>query len=96
MQEAFLVLLGPSLVGDVNDNGVVNLLDFNTLKANFGADVYPLSDGDLDGDGAVSLADFSILKGNFGAAATVPEPGALPLAAFAMGGAGIVMRRRRV
>lgn len=51
--------------GDANFDGMVDLVDFNILKENFGSGIWP-EEGDADADGDVDLADFSILKGNFG------------------------------
>jgi hypothetical protein len=75
--------------GDVNFDGVVNLLDFNVLASNFGT----VSGGnwlagDFTFDGVVNLNDFNALAANFGLsasgeltagdwaalAAVVPEP----------------------
>lgn len=62
------------LAGDVNLDGVVDLLDFSWLKEGFGIEGDATrSNGDLDGNGSVSLLDFSILKGNFGARLKVSE-----------------------
>jgi predicted outer membrane repeat protein len=60
--------LQPVLPGDTNEDVVVDLLDFDALKTNFGmtADA-TLAYGDLDGDGDVDSADFNLLKSNFGA-----------------------------
>lgn len=81
-----------NLPGDANGDKVVDLLDFNILKENFGAQG-GLSEGDFNNDGIIDLVDFNILKENFGASAAVPEPAAwLLLAAFAVPAA---LRRRR-
>ena len=55
------------LPGDANGDGRVDILDFLTLRSNFGA---ASSDGalvgDFDGDGNVSILDFLVLRANFG------------------------------
>lgn len=69
----------PPLAGDVNGDGVVDLVDFNLLKANFGATGPNVvrGDGDLNGDSSVDLVDFNLLKSSFGATSSaVPEPAA--------------------
>jgi len=58
----------PSLLGDANDDGVVNLADFSILAADFGTSD---SKADFNGDGFVTLTDFSILAANFGKTANV-------------------------
>ena len=70
------------LAGDVNGDEVVDLEDFNLLKANFGTGANRW-EGDLTGDGAVDLHDFAQLKANFGD----PQPD--PQAALAAALAGI-------
>ncbi len=52
------------LDGDLNGDGIVNLSDFNILKAHWlesGAGI----PGDINGDGIVNLSDFNILKANW-------------------------------
>ena len=64
------------LPGDVDMNGVVNLLDFASLRTHFGDSVDARADGDLTGDLKVNIADFAQLRANFGRRqAAVPEPG---------------------
>lgn len=70
--------------GDINGDGLVDLTDFNILKANFGIQMATRSQGDLSGDGMVDLADFNDLKANFGNSAVVPEPNSLLLAALGL------------
>jgi hypothetical protein len=54
------------LRGDFDDNGIVDLDDFNILAAHFGGGVTPWTLGDATGDGIVNLNDFNILAANFG------------------------------
>ena len=65
------------LDGDVNGDGVVDLLDLDLLGANFGLDPATREQGDLNGDNLVDLLDLDILGANFGATAdtaAIPEP----------------------
>lgn len=53
----------PPLPGDINNDGVVNILDFQILSNAFGtAD----PQADLNADGTVNILDFQILSNNFG------------------------------
>ena len=97
-----------SFRGDFDDDGVVNLQDFNILAAHFGATVAPWQMGDATGDGLVNLNDFNRLASNFGLTASgtngptpedwaalgaaVPEPGMASAVAIA----ALMLRRRRV
>jgi hypothetical protein len=53
------------ITGDVNDDGSVDLADFNILSGNFGKDG-ARSGGDLNGDGKVNVMDFGVLATHFG------------------------------
>jgi hypothetical protein len=55
--------------GDIDGDGLVDLIDFGVLKAHFGESSASRSEGDLTGDGRVNLADFGVLKANFSEAA---------------------------
>ena len=55
------------LNGDANNDGRVNLEDFNILAANFGGTNKTFSQGDFNYDGRVNLNDFNILASRFGA-----------------------------
>jgi hypothetical protein len=58
---------GSTCPGDVNEDGVVDLLDLTLLLSSFGMPSGAThANGDLDGDGDVDLQDLSILLGNFG------------------------------
>lgn len=93
---AYLALLDDRLPGDATGDETVDLLDFNVLKADFGAYVGPNHGADFDADGHVTLLDFNILKANFGASAAVPEPAAGVLIAFAATVVGAIRLRRRL
>ncbi len=53
------------LVGDIDGNGVVDLIDLSMLLTQFGQSGSGLS-GDLDGNNVVDLIDLSLLLANFG------------------------------
>ncbi len=58
---------GSSCPGDVNNDGVVDLMDLSQLLASFGMGSGAThANGDLDGDGDVDLADLTLLLSNFG------------------------------
>ena len=59
-----------TIPGDVNLDGVVNAVDFNTLAANFNSATNAFDKGDLNYDGHVNAADFGALAANYGS--TVP------------------------
>lgn len=86
--------------GDANDDDLVNLADFNILKANFGTGSL-VTQGDFNASLSVDLEDFNILKENFGAGQSVSvlEPGSVTLATIAVGSLlgvfGAPLRRRR-
>lgn len=86
----------PSLPGDTNGDGVVNLTDLNNVKNNFGSPSPPAV-GDTDGDGDIDLTDLNAVKNNFGATApasavSVPEPASAIVALIGL--AGLAARRR--
>jgi hypothetical protein len=60
---AYLAYLEPSVDGDLNGDGCVDLQDLGILLAAWNAD----DGGDLDGDGDTDLADLGILLANWGA-----------------------------
>jgi hypothetical protein len=71
----------PTLLGDVNDDGTVNFVDYQILERQFGT-TNPQSD--LNGDGIVSGADFTLLYNNLGktlAGTTPVNSGAISLQA---------------
>lgn len=58
---------GSTCPGDVNGDGVVDLLDLSQLLSSFGMGSGAThANGDLDGDGDVDIGDLTILLSNFG------------------------------
>lgn len=53
------------ILGDIDQNGVVDFLDFLILADHFGHHDVTSREGDLDGDGEVSLADLALLQQDF-------------------------------
>ena len=51
--------------GDTNNDGKVDILDFNVLMVNWGTQVTGASHGDLNNDGTVDILDFNVLMINW-------------------------------
>jgi len=54
---------GTNLAGDINGDGIVNILDYTLLSNAFGTNN---SSADLNKDGIVNILDYTILSNNFG------------------------------
>ena len=66
-----------SLVGDFNDDGIVDAADYTVWRDNNGLDESVLPPGTGDGSGIVDAGDYNAWAANFGQAASasaVPEP----------------------
>ena len=89
------LVAAPSLPGDANGDGTVDLLDLDILGANFGATDATVAQGDFNGDTVVDLLDLDILGANFGQSSSeaVPEPTSLLTAGVAVMLLGPVRRR---
>ena len=74
--------LTPVIVGDFNEDGMIDVADFQILADNFGEGT-TFAQGDFNGDRTVDLTDFVGFRQVFteaqGQAAAVPEPTALTL-----------------
>ena len=94
-----VLMVDVSLIGDADENGVVNAADYIALKTNMGqATGATLAKGDFDGDGDVDWDDLQLLQAHYGetspgAAGTIPEPATLGL--LAIGALAVIRRRRR-
>jgi beta-glucanase (GH16 family) len=85
------------LLGDTNNDGLVNSTDLTTLTTNFGKSVMGgFTSGDFNGDGVVNADDLALYElgasENIGTSGPVPEPGTLALLALPL----ILIRRRAV
>ncbi len=85
--------------GDVNEDGAVDMADYDIWRANVGADISAITAlegrarGDLNGDRQIDLADFGLIKANKSPGVVfVPEPGAVTL--LLAGAAAIATLRR--
>ena len=97
---------------DLNFDGDIDILDWETFKVGYGTDLSGLTlarryaQSDLDGDGFHTLTDFTEFErlfeiangsGSFEAMlASVPEPGTCLLLLAGLGGLSMVRQRRRV
>lgn len=60
------VLMRYTVMGDTDFNGKANILDFNSLAANFGKTNMSWRQGDFNYDGTVDIQDFNLLAASFG------------------------------
>lgn len=98
----------PPLAGDVNQNGVVDLVDFGIIRDHFQLTGQTYGQGNLDFIGRVDFADFRIWKTaflggggslegvNLNFLSGVPEPSSFGLAFLAATVWGMAARRRTV
>jgi hypothetical protein len=88
--------------GDADENGVVDINDYNLIRGNLETSVAFYTNGDVDGNGYVDLNDFALwrdvapLSALVAAGLAVPEPSTAVLAgAFLFGFLGRGRRRHR-
>jgi hypothetical protein len=68
------------IAGDTNNDGVVDITDYNTLESNFGITTGGIwSKGDFNYDNKVNSADYFLLHKNYGENLTLPIPTGLML-----------------
>ena len=61
----------PQLAEDVNNDGIVNIIDLTLVASNFGQTGQ--NDTDVNEDGVVNIIDLTLVAGAFGNAAAAPE-----------------------
>ncbi len=73
----------PALLGDYNEDGLVDAADYTLYRDTLGMSVTPFSGADGDGDGLIDSDDYSVWASNFGSSTAtglaVPEPSGLLL-----------------
>jgi hypothetical protein len=83
----------PGLPGDINEDGLVDVADYNIWAANVGKTGATWQQGDLNGDGLVDVADYNIWAANVGKTSATPEP--ISMIILAIGGGFVALRRNR-
>jgi PEP-CTERM motif len=89
---SLLLTARPTIDGDINLDGTVNIFDINALSAHWGT---AGPQGDANGDGIVNIFDINLISSNWGAtgATAVPEPSTLLM--LLMAAAAACLSRRR-
>ena len=97
-------LLTPTMPGDANLDGKVNINDLTVVLSHYGQTAGTTwTSGDFLGDGRVDINDLTIVLAHYGqslgssaaAVAAVPEPSAMAIAAAALLGLLACARKRR-
>jgi hypothetical protein len=83
----------PTLAGDINNDGLVDVADYNIWAANVGKTGATWGQGDLNGDGLVDVADYNIWAANVGKTSATPEP--ISMIILAIGGGLVALKRRK-
>jgi hypothetical protein len=86
------IFSNPTLAGDINNDGLVDVADYDIWAANVGATGASWLQGDLNGDGLVDVADYDIWAANVGQTSATPEP--ISMIILAIGGGLVALKRR--
>jgi hypothetical protein len=86
------IFSNPTLAGDINNDGLVDVADYDIWAANVGMTGATWLQGDLNGDGLVDVADYDIWAANVGATSATPEP--ISMIILAIGGGLVAIKRR--
>jgi hypothetical protein len=95
------LLSAPTLPGDANLDGRVDINDLTIVLAHYGESGMSWATGEFTGDGTVDINDLTIVLANYGrtlgaaSLAAVPEPSALVLIAVGVVSLVACARRRR-
>jgi fibronectin-binding autotransporter adhesin len=89
-------------IGDLNDDGNVDITDLNTVLANLGTTTSSWSAGNFDGARTIDLTDLNDVLNNIGTSVaggstvvSIPTPEPTSLGLLAMGAAALIARRRK-
>ncbi len=101
VEDEFLLPAGQGrTLGDFNEDGAIDLADFQILTSNFGTSGNSFAEGDINFDSRVDLSDFLQFRGVFSATgngvAAVPEPHSLAMISLAGGALLLLIRRREI
>ena len=89
-----MVALKGSILGDANQDGIVDQADYTLWYNSYGAANASWTDGDFNGDHLVDQADYTIWYNNYGSGGgQVPEP--MTTAVLLAGSVAALVRRRR-
>jgi hypothetical protein len=95
------MLLKPSITGDANLDGQVDINDLTVVLAHYGQTGMTWADGEFTGDGTVDINDLTIVlahynqsAGSSAGTAAVPEPSTIAIAAAALLGLLVSCRRK--
>ena len=87
-------------LGDVNDDGKVDVTDLNTVLADLGTPSLSWSKGNFDGNATIDLTDLNDVLNNLGTSiasgssvVATPEPASFGI--LALGAAALIARRRK-
>ncbi len=97
------MLLEPSITGDANLDGKVDINDLTIVLAHYGQTGMTWADGEFTGSGTVDINDLTVVLAHYnqsaGASAAgmaaVPEPSTIAIAAAALLGLLVCCRRKR-
>ena len=93
----YIAEMDPSLPGDANGDGLVNVADLGIVGANFNQTGTTVEQGNFNDDDRTDIADLGILGANWTAAALaspIPEPTSMLIVIAAAAGAGVRRRSR--
>jgi hypothetical protein len=81
--------------GDTNNDRLVNVVDLNNVRNNFGSASLDIL-GDTNNDDKVDIADLNAVRNNFGegAAIAVPEPAGVAIAMMGLVSAALIANRQ--
>ena len=68
-----IAVIVAEILGDLNEDGIINIQDIVLIAASFGAPTETESEADLNGDGEVNIQDLVIVANALGNAAAAPS-----------------------